>query len=168
MQYLFEENIDAVVPDNQFRKRNPVFGETETYNRHKENRKKTRNGQRKRDAVTPSEDSTVDSENQHCICPAGKELHYLGDHFETASGRYTRFRGELKDCRTCQLQTRCMKTPVTERRTQQSILNTEQSKTSYVDLIKNKTDSEEGRTKHSRRIGTIEPAVGKIWTNKRH
>ena len=31
MKYLFERNIDAVVPDNQFRKRDPKFAESETY-----------------------------------------------------------------------------------------------------------------------------------------
>jgi single-stranded DNA-specific DHH superfamily exonuclease len=32
MQYLFEENINAVIPDHQFRKRNPVFTESDLYN----------------------------------------------------------------------------------------------------------------------------------------
>jgi hypothetical protein len=31
MQYLFDEKINAVVPDNQFRKRNPVFSESDFY-----------------------------------------------------------------------------------------------------------------------------------------
>lgn len=42
MEYLFEENINAVVPDNQFRKRNPVFAKSTLYNQHKEHHKKTR------------------------------------------------------------------------------------------------------------------------------
>ncbi|NRA22997.1 MAG: hypothetical protein HRU08_00665 [Oleispira sp.] len=42
MQYLFDEKINAVVPDNQFRKRNPVFSDSEFYKNHKALRKKTR------------------------------------------------------------------------------------------------------------------------------
>jgi hypothetical protein len=42
MQYLFDEKINAVVPDNQFRKRNPVFSDSDFYKKHKELRKNTR------------------------------------------------------------------------------------------------------------------------------
>ncbi len=42
MQYLFNENINAVVPDPQFRKRDSAFADSPLYNEHKEKRKKTR------------------------------------------------------------------------------------------------------------------------------
>jgi hypothetical protein len=54
MAYIFEENINAVIPDNQFRKRNPVFVESELYNRHNEERKKTRKDKAKTNAAIPS------------------------------------------------------------------------------------------------------------------
>lgn len=167
MEYLFEEHINAVVPDNQFRKRNPVFAKSTLYNQHKEHRKKTRKDQRQRDAVIPSSEFTVDLNGHHCICPAGKEMLYLGDHFNGARGNYTRFRGQLKDCRDCRLQTRCMKKPVKDRGRQVSFLNAEQSKTSYLDLMKQKIDSEAGRKIYSRRMWTIEPVFGNICSNKR-
>lgn len=167
MEYLFNENINAVVPDNQFRKRNPVFAESDTYNQHKELRKKTRKDKSKSEAVIPSIEFTVDLDNLHCICPGGKELIYIGDHFEGARGSYTRFRGKLDDCRNCPLQACCMKNPVKEQGRQVSFLNEHPTKTSYLDLMKQKIDSEAGRKIYSRRMWTIEPVFGNICSNKK-
>ncbi|MCP3688184.1 MAG: transposase, partial [Gammaproteobacteria bacterium] len=74
MEYIFKENIDAVIPDNQFRKRNPVFAESDHYNKHKELRKKTRRDSSKKEAVIPSSEFAVDLDSNTCICPAGKEM----------------------------------------------------------------------------------------------
>jgi transposase len=166
MAYIFEENINAVIPDNQFRKRNPVFAESELYNRHKEERKKTRKDKAKTNAALPSSEFTVNLETNTCICPAGKELLFLGDDFETERGIYTRFRGKLPDCRSCPLQSSCMKNPVKEQGRQVSFLNKEQKKTSCLDLMKEKVDSQEGRRMYSRRMWTIEPVFGNICSNK--
>ena len=40
-------------------------------------------------------------------------------------------------------------------------------RTSNLDLMKQKIDSEEGRSKYSRRMWTIEPVFGNIRSNKR-
>ncbi len=166
MEYIFKENIDAVIPDNQFRKRNPVFAESEHYNKHKELRRKTRRDRSKKEAVIPSDEFTVNLSSNTCICPAGKEMLFLGNEFEGAKGTYSRFRGRLKDCRGCTLQTRCMKKPIKDQGRQVSFLNTPQDKTSYLDLMKQKIDSDEGRRKYSRRMWTIEPVFGNICSNK--
>jgi hypothetical protein len=159
MAYIFEENINAVIPDNQFRKRNPVFAESELYNRYKGERKKTRKA--KTNAALPSSEFTVNLETNTCICPAGKELLFLGDDFETEREIYTRFRGKLPDCRSCPLQSSCMKNPVKEQGRQVSFLNKEQKKISCLDLMKEKVDSQEGR-----RMLTIELVFGNICGNK--
>jgi hypothetical protein len=112
MQYLFDEKINAVVPDNQFRKRNPVFSDSDLYKKHKALRKKTRKDQSSRDEVFHSSIFTVNLDNNSCICPAGKEMLFQGDHFEGARGIYSRFRGKLRDCRDCVMQTQCMKKPI--------------------------------------------------------
>jgi len=167
MAYLFEENINAVVPDNQFRKRNPVFAESTLYNQHKEHRKKTRKDRSQGKSVIPSSNFAVNFDSNTCICPAGKEMLYQGNEFEGVSGEYTRFRGRLKDCRDCSLQTRCMKNPIKEHGRQVSFFNIEQGKKSYLDLMKQKIDSEMGRKIYSRRMWTIEPVFGNICSNKR-
>jgi len=167
MAYLFDESINAVIPDNQFRKRNPVFAESDLYNKHKSDRKKTRKDKAKTNMAIPSSEFKVNLDSNTCICPAGKELKFLGDDYEEVRGTYSRFRGELKDCRACPQQARCMKNPVKERGRQVSFLNKEQTKTSYLDLMKEKVDSVEGRRIYSRRMWTIEPVFGNICSNKR-
>lgn len=155
MEYLFKENIDAVVPDNQFRKRNPVFTESDLYNKHKALRKKTRKDQSKGNTVLPSTAFTVDLDSKTCICPAGNEMLFLGDQFEESRGTYTRFKGKLRDCRACTLQPRCMMKPVKTHGRTVSFLNAAQDKISYLDLMKQKIDSEAGRRIYSRRMWTI-------------
>jgi transposase len=167
MQYLFVENVNAVIPDKQFRKRNPVFSESDLYNKHKALRKKTRKDKAKTNMSLPSSAFTVDLDTNTCICPAGKELKFLGDDYEEVRGTYSRFRGKLDDCRGCPIQGSCMKNPVKERGRQVSFLNKEQTKTSYLDLMKEKVDSLEGRRMYSRRMWTIEPVFGNITSNKR-
>jgi len=54
MEYLFDESINAVIPDNQFRKRNPVFSESDLYNKHKADRKKARKDKAKTNMAIPS------------------------------------------------------------------------------------------------------------------
>jgi hypothetical protein len=76
MQYLFDEKINAVVLDNQFRKRNPVFAESEFYNKHKELRKKTRKDKAKTNMAIDSSEFKVNLHSNTCICPAGKELKF--------------------------------------------------------------------------------------------
>lgn len=166
MQYIFAENINAVIPDNQFRKRNPVYAESDHYNRHKTLRKKTRKDKAKTNAAIPSSEFTVNLDTNTCICPAGKELLFLGDHFEETRGTYSRFRGKLPDCRSCKLQSKCMKKPIKEQGRQVSFLNKAQKKISGLDLMKEKIDSEEGRRIYSRRMWTIEPVFGNITSNK--
>lgn len=166
MEYLFKEKIDAIVPDNQFRKRNPVFAQSEHYNQHKALRKKTRKDSREGKVVIPGSEFCVDLKSKTCICPAGNEMLYQGDQLEGTRGKYTRFKGKLKDCRSCALQSRCMKKPVKSHGRSVSFLNTEEEKSSYLDLMKQKIDSDLGRRQYSRRMWTIEPVFGNICSNK--
>jgi len=138
MQYLFDENINAVVPDNQFRKRNPVFSDSDFYNKHKALRKKTRKDKAKTNMAIHSSKFKMSFESKTCICPAGKELKFLGHEYEGVKGLYSRFRGELKDCRNCNIQSVCMQNPVKEKGRQVSFLNEGQEKITYLDLMEKK------------------------------
>jgi len=167
MKYLFEKGIDAVVPDNQFRKRDPKFSESDTYQTHKEKRKKTRKDRAKKVAIFAASEFKVNLKSKKCICPAGKEMMYHGEHEDNTRGTYTRFRGRLKDCRACEQSGRCMRNKVTGRGRQIQFLNEDKKRTSYLDLMKKKIDSEQGRQQYSRRMWTIEPVFGNITSNKR-
>jgi hypothetical protein len=123
MQYLFDEKINAVIPDNQFRKRNSVFSDSDFYKNHKALRKKTREDQSGRDEVFHSSIFTVNLDNNSCVCPAGKEMLFQGDHLEGVRGFYSLFRGKLRDCRECVMQPQCMKKPIKDQGRQVSFLN---------------------------------------------
>ena len=167
MKYLFERNIDAVVPDNQFRQRDPRFAESETYQAHKEKRKKTRSDRAERVQLFSPEEFRVNFRSRSCICPAGKEMMYHGEHEDKTRGTYLRFRGRLKDCRSCALSGRCMRNKVTKRGRQLIIRHDEKKKASYLELMKQKVDSEAGRAQYSKRMWVIEPVFGNITSNKR-
>ena len=59
-----------------------------------------------------------------------------------------------------------MKNPVKEKGRQVSFLNNEQKQISYLDLMKEKIDSESGRSIYGRRMWTIEPVFGNVTSNK--
>lgn len=166
MEYLFEDGINAIVPDTNFRQRDPRFAESETYLEQKKNRQETRKDKRTRTATIPASEFKVNMDSKTCVCPAGKELLYLGDEFESPRGNYIRFRGRLNDCRRCALQTQCMKKPIKEQGRQVSFLINGKSKSSYLDLMKQKIDCEEGKKAYARRMWTIEPVFANITSNK--
>lgn len=166
MQYIFDENINAVIPDNQFRKRNPVFSKSDLYSKHKELRKKTRKGKAKTNMACIVQNLKLIVSNNTCVCPSGNELKFLGNDYEGVKGFYTRFRGELEDCRNCSMQSTCMRNPVKEKGRQVSFLNEGQEKITCLDLMRQKIDSPEGRRMYSRRMWTIEPVFGNITSNK--
>jgi len=167
MKYVFEKGIDAVIPDNQFRKRDPIYGESETYNAHKEKRKRTRKDRAATVAIFDASDFKINLKTKTCICPAGKALMYHGDREDETRGTYSQFRGRLTDCRSCGLNSRCMRKKVTTRGRQVIFLNEDKKRTSYMELMRQKIDSEAGRRQYSKRMWTIEPVFGNITSNKR-
>ena len=167
MKYVFENGIDAVIPDNQFRNRDPKFADSETYPKQKEKRRKTRKDRGKKVAIFPASEFKANLKTKSCICPAGKEMMYHGEQEDEVRGTYLRFRGRLNDCRNCKLNDQCMQNKVTKRGRQVLIRDEGRKRTSNLDLMKQKIDSEEGRRKYSRRMWTIEPVFGNIRSNKR-
>jgi hypothetical protein len=65
------------------------------------------------------------------------------------------------------MQSTCVKNPVKQKGRQVSFLNKEQARTSYLDMMKEKVDSVEGRRIYSWQMWTIEPVFGNVTSNKR-
>jgi transposase len=166
MEYLNHESINAIVPDTNFRQRDPRYAESETVAKHKHHRQKTRHDKRTRSAVIPSTAFSFNSDTDTCICPAGNQMLSLGERTKER-GIYRLYRGRLNDCRQCPLRTQCMKNPVEKQGRQVSFLLEDQEKKSHLDLMKQRIDSEKGRKDYSRRMWTIEPVFGNITSNKR-
>ena len=166
MEYLYREEINAVVPDTQFRQRDPIFKESESVQKHKEQRQKTRKDKPKVKNGFSSEMFALNREAKICVCPGGHEMLYHGDHFTINNKRYMRFKSYLKNCRDCPLQSDCMKKPLREHGRQVSFLVEGAGNTNYLDLMKAKIDSEQGKQDYARRMWTIEPVFANITSNK--
>lgn len=166
MEYLHAEDINAVVPDTQFRQRDPIFKESESVQKHKVQRQKTRKDKPKGKNGYSSEKFALNREAKICVCPNGHKMLYHGDHFTINNKRYMRFKSYLKNCRACPLQSECMKKPLREHGRQVSFLVEEVGNTNYLDLMKAKIDSEQGKLDYARRMWTIEPVFANITSNK--
>ena len=130
MEYVFGEKINAVIPDNNFRQRDPKFSESESVKKHKTHRQKTRKDKSKGKVIFPTSDFTFNKEAKVCVCPNEHEMMYHGDHFVISHKRYYRFKSYLKNCRGCPLQTKCMRKPVNEHGRQVSFVVDNEKNTS--------------------------------------
>ena len=166
LRYLSEEKITSVIPDHQFRLRDPIYSESENFLAHKKQQQKTRPGNKNIRKIFPIDCFVIDFENREAICPNGKKMIYTGDHYQTANGPHMRFRGYLKDCRVCPLKKQCMEKEVKIQGRQISILIEGERKVTHLDKMRKVIDSEEGKHMYSRRMYTIEPVFGNICSNK--
>lgn len=166
MEYLYQQGINAVVPDTQFRKRDPLFAESESVKQHKMNRQKTRKDKPKGKNGYPAERFALHREAKACICPNGHEMMYHGDHYMINNKRYMRFKSYLNNCRECPLQSECMKKPLKKDGRQVSFVVEEENNTNYLDLMKAKIDSVQGKQDYAKRMWTIEPVFANITSNK--
>ncbi|MBE0368514.1 transposase [Pseudoalteromonas aurantia 208] len=109
LEFMAESGFDTYIADNQFRKRNPLFKESETYETEQEKRRlKRRNGKPR---LFTSDDFYYNETTQTCRCPAGNEMWRSGINVKSHHQQYTRFCGYLKDCKVCPLQQQCMRKP---------------------------------------------------------
>lgn len=94
-----------------------------------------------------------------CVCPNGHEMMYHGDHFESNNKRYLGVKFYLKCSRHWSLQSDYIKRPLKEHGRQVSFVVDSENNVSYLDLMKRKVDSEQGRKAYSRRMWTVEPVL---------
>ena len=160
LEYLYMNDIDAYLPDIGFRKRDPRFQEIDKY---KERHRKEQRKNRKTSHYT-SPDFHYDADTHTCICPAGKKLYSNGRNLDLNGYEALRFRGAKRDCLPCDHRDRCMKDP-TKTQTRQATIFIGRSKNAsqpYIEHMKHKIDTPQGRFNYSRRMGIVEPVFGNI------
>ena len=165
MKYVYDHNINAVIPDTQFRQRDPRIAGSDTVAKHKAERQKTRKDKSKGTHYIPSSEFSFNESALICVCPAGHEMMYQGSEFLINNKKYHRFQSRLNHCRQCALQSKCMRNPVKEQGRQVSIIVGGDHNKNYMDLMKAKVDSEQGREDYVRRMWTVEPVFGNICSN---
>ena len=148
LKYLVSEKINAYIPDQQFRKRDPRFS---TAKRHKV---KGTPGK-----LFTKEDFTYSKSDDTFICPAGKILKYSCNQvFGNTEGR--RYISSRSNCNECELRNSCVRSDKTRYRTLYVIEKF--FNRNYSDEMRLKIDTAEGREIYSRRMGIVEPVFGNI------
>ena len=148
LKFLSKEGIDAYIPDQQFRKRDPRFDDAK---RHKGVNKKSKRFGR--------EDFVYNENEDVFICPGNKKLCFEKIQiWNKTEGRM--YRASYRDCRTCKLRERCLKSEDSRHRSLY-VIETFFDRNHSKEMIE-KIDTPEGRDIYSKRMGIVEPVFGNI------
>lgn len=155
VEYCCDNEIDAYLADGGMRSRNPLYRDRD--------RKKPKSRKSK---YFKAKDFIYDEETNTCHCPAGKIMWLAADDYVLNGEKYRRFVGHLNDCRNCDYQEQCMRSPPKEQGRQVSKKKgVEDNPKRPIDLMKEKIDSVVGRDIYGQRMGTVEPVFGNIKHN---
>ena len=163
-EFLKKNRINAYIPDNQFRQRDPKFKD-----------QKAKYGKRHRDtvkgqkSVIPASEFTLNITKKTCHCPTGKEMWLHSEGTTTGGKLKLSFEGRLTDCRHCPIKTDCMRNPAsadTRHGHGRQVAFTIDSGKTATDWMKKRVDSAKGKLIYSHRMSVVEPVFGNIGTNK--
>ncbi len=147
-----DEEVDAYIPDKDFRKRDPRFATQQRYRPKKEKR-------------FTLQDFKHNKATDEYICPWGKVLRRKVKKSIQDGVIYRRYASEQKDCRGCKLRSRCLRGGKAKRR----YLNVPFGRVS-ANLTKEmaeKIDTDKGRNMYHQRMAIVEPAFANITYMKR-
>lgn len=168
MQYLYEKGIEAYIPDNQFRSRDPRFeNQKRKYGKRHQQKKKSHRLQ-----TFPASKFCFDPMSKTCHCPAGERLSLRDERNDAQGNRKIFFEGRLSQCRQCEKKHQCMRNPAAadhrkgKGRQVSFILERKRSGASYTDWMKQRIDSPLGKQIYSHRMSVVEPVFANIGSNK--
>lgn len=160
MKMICERNIDAFIPDNQFRKRDVRFSEVQKYKKVRVANWKPKKGKK----YFKPEDFHLDDMSGQLICPAGKRMKLKSRNFVSSDGlKGTSYMGLKQNCMTCKLRDKCLRKKTTAFR--QVILFDKVE--NFSTKMRNKFDTPYARSMYSKRMGTVEPVFGHIRGTKK-
>jgi transposase len=155
--------VDAYVPDPQFRKRDIRFADADRHRRPVDKRKEKYKSKKRFFSV---EDFKLDDRTGKLICPAGHGLYVKNRNFITADGyKAIAYQAPKTACSDCQLRSKCLRNPNTVSRQVHVFYGKRPG--SLTDEMKRKIDTEDGRRIYSKRLGIVEPVFGNIRACKR-
>lgn len=158
-----EEEVDAYIPDPQFRKRDVRFADAGRHRRSVDKRHERYKSKKRWFSV---DDFHFDNRTGKLICPAGEALYRNGKNFQTKDGYLaTSYRAPKRACTGCHLRSKCLRSP--EGTTRQVRIFHGRLPGSITDEMKQKIDTPEGRRVYSKRLGIVEPVFGNIRSCKR-
>ena len=158
-----ELEVDAYVPDPQFRKRDIRFADADRHRRSVDKRKEKYKSKKRWFSV---EDFKLDDRTVKLICPAGHGLYVKNRNFITADGyKAIAYQAPKTACRDCRLRSKCLRNPKTVSRQVHVFYGKRPG--SITDKMKQKIDTPEGRRTYSKRLGIVEPVFGNILACKK-
>lgn len=167
MQYLHDNDINAYIPDNQFRSRDPKFAnQKQKYGKRHQN--KTVNQKQ----IMPASAFEFDPIHNQCICPAGEHISFRGIRINSHGIKTAYFEGRLLQCRHCEKKQHCMHNPSAAdhrkgKGRQVSFPLNQTRAPNYTDWMKHRIDSPLGKQIYSHRMSVVEPVFGNITHNKK-
>jgi transposase len=152
-----DEQLDAYIPDCNFRKRDPRFADQKRY-KPKKKKKKKRFG---------VEDFTYD-EVTECYRGPNRKLVRLRVHEQRVRHRiYRRYVADEEDCRDCPFHRKCLSQKKTKRKHVGIPVDAPETKPkSRCQQMIEKIDPADGKTQDRRRLEIVEPVFANIRTQK--
>lgn len=150
-----EHRVDAYIPDNHFRQRDPRFA---TQERHKSDH-------RAKKGCFGLKDFTYDARRDCYVCPQGQELTCQSASHATGDGhRYRRYRAKARDCAACPLRSRCIARGGARKSLAIPLGEEPATRTARM---RQKIDTAPARAIYGRRLAIVEPVFANLRSNKR-
>jgi transposase len=148
-----KENLDAYIPDVNFRKRDPRFKDQYRFKPKKKKRKHFK-----------LEDFIYDETTDSYTCPGGQILTIRARHAKIKTKVYRRYGAAKGVCDHCRYRKRCLKTPTA--RIKYLEIDLGRPEGSLIGKMIEKVDSEYGKSRYERRLAIVEPVFANIRTQK--
>jgi hypothetical protein len=147
-----EEGLDAYIPDNKFRQRDPRFA----------NRERHRRPARKKFGL---KDFQYKKRTDQYICPEGKKLNLACKSSATDGNIYRIYHAKASDCAGCMSRGKCIRVKKGTRRVLMVPIGADDM--NLTKQMIQKVDSEEGKKIYIQRMAIVEPIFGNLRIQKR-
>jgi transposase len=155
------EQLEAYIPDLQFRKRDPRFLEQQRF----KNGVHARRRPIKKETKFTDADFRFDACHQIYVCPQGKILKRGARNQRNRYRVYDIYRARPQDCASCPVRPRCLSQPTTSRRFLSIEVNSPSP--NLIEQMKARIDTPAGRQIYARRLAIVEPVFANLRIQKR-
>lgn len=157
------QNIDAYIPDINFRKRDEQFKDQ---GRFKDGLTKPPKEGRRKHPKFKTNDFTYDAKSDTFTCPGGSTLKMETTRQKMRNGTFRTYRIKDDSCSDCPLRNKCLTTSKTRQRYICLPLKKSEQELNPSQRMKRKVDSLWGKIIYGRRMGCVEPVFGNLRHNK--
>ena len=157
-----DAQVDAYIPDPQFRKRDPRFANARRYRRPTDKHKERYQSRKRWFDV---HDFHFDDRTKRLTCPAGHALYVSTRNFEVHGYQAIAYRAPKTACRHCALRLKCLRNPKSEFRQVHIFYGKRPG--SITDAMRAKIDTPLGRKLYGQRLANVEPVFANLRAQKR-